>query len=147
VSADEQTPVPTYFWVFWTAVMISIGIYLLVTTALHAFGDRGYDPDFVALVVETFALVALFCIGLMTAIRRWLYFAPLDRGDLDDDKRRRTNYFTSCILCWGLAEFVAVLGLALGLMTYNVFFYLPFGTLAVVLMAMLRPSTSDLNRG
>ena len=53
-------------------------------------------------------------------------------------------YFTTCLLSWAIAEVVAVLGLVLGFLHWQLTPFLPFGAISLAALLYLAPRRGEL---
>ena len=67
--------------------------------------------------------------------------APAGRGRAGNPA---APYFTTCLLSWALAEVVAVLGLVLGFLHWQLTPFLPFGAVSLAALLYLAPRRREL---
>jgi len=142
------------------AMMASIAIYGLVLVTVTRSGPAG-DPV-PASEIELSAprgqppgsslTIALAIVAVVTAAAAFALRAralPRRRGLYDDGaatpaRRSRLEYFTLCIICWAMAESIAVYGLVLGFLHHAIMPFVPFAAGSLLLMIILAPRKSHL---
>ncbi len=99
-------------WIVWAAIMMSLLVYAAMPFLLPAGASASEGGDVV--FVGTFAFMAAMCAAASLALRHLLLIAPLERGELDPSSAAgRARFFQVSLICWLLAESVAVWGLVL----------------------------------
>jgi F0F1-type ATP synthase membrane subunit c/vacuolar-type H+-ATPase subunit K len=113
----------------WAALLVALAGYLAALAALVRTPATATTPDVAALRMMLYAL-AVPCVGAIFFFRRQL---------LDAARPRHRPVLTTYVLCWALAESVALYGLVLGILARSFGDAGPFFVLAGALLLWLRP--------
>jgi F0F1-type ATP synthase membrane subunit c/vacuolar-type H+-ATPase subunit K len=144
------------------AMMASIAVYGLVLLTVTRGGPagepvpaseielsapRGEPPGpmftIVLAVVAAITAAVLFYIRAR-ALPRPRHPRLYDEASPAPPRRARLEYFTLCVLTWGMAESIAVYGLVLGFLHHAILPFVPFAAASLLLMLVLSPRKRHL---
>jgi hypothetical protein len=119
----------------WAALLAALAGYLVTLALLLRTPATATTPDVAALRMMLYALVVP-CVGLIFFFRRQL---------LDVARPRHRPALATYVLCWALAESVALYGLVLGILARGFGEAEPFFIVAGGLLLWLRPRAEQFD--
>jgi len=121
--------------VIWVGMLLALGAYLLVLAVLLPGNAPAPIAD-VATLRRALMFVTIAVIAALFWLRRRL---PLAAFGPDRPTPSAQDVSTTYILCWAISEFVALLGLILGLLSHAIGEAYPFFIVAAALLVWQRP--------
>lgn len=123
--------------IIWAALLASVAMYLAVLAVLIAEPSAVPVNVDVGLLRSAFWAICVVVLGVILFFRRAL-------PSLDADPARATSptadaAFTIYVMCWALADSIALFGLTLGFLSRRLEEALPFLVVAVALLVWQRP--------
>lgn len=124
----------------WTLLLVSLPVYALV--ALVAEPPPEWQPAEHALWsgVYLFGTLGVLTAAAIPLLRRWMLFAPLERGDLD---RRSPEFYselrTTSAATWAMATSLSIYGLLAYFFVYQFWVFALFFVPSVALFFIFRP--------
>lgn len=133
--------------IVWGALLFSVATYLLVLVLVTADteGFEAPDAETVPLLLSTFIFAGLFTAIGALFVRRFLFFAPFEKGKFETRSSFDGAYFTMSIITWAMSEAVAIFGFLLAIMTYELEYFVYFAVPSVLLLLFFRPTLMALD--
>ena len=128
--------------IIWVMLAISQVVYLLVPAP--QVENAGRPPEIFPIVLGAVAIAQGIGIVALLRIRA---FNPIQAGSLDPrSKDGVARLFTTLLLAWVLAESIAIYGLVLRFVHFELAYALPFALGAACLLIFARPWSPKLRR-
>lgn len=123
------------FTIIWCALAIAQLLYAVVPVAL-----QGRDPAFLATLAMALGVAAFGEAITIVVVLRVRALGPLADGRLDlSDPKGTAQLFTTLILCWILAESIAIYGFVLRILGAESDQWTPFAIIGGLLLLISRP--------
>lgn len=126
-------------WVVWVALLGCQFVYAAVAAQAVAKQTQSDLEPFRSLVT-TLSLAAVVAGASAVILWRTQIMRALETGRLDLRTRAGwQKFFTLCLVCWALAEFIGVCGLILALTTRALSLMVPFSVSGIILLLLFAP--------
>ena len=129
--------------IIWLAFIGSAAVYTLILMLLSLQGEAPEND--VADTLRPIFWIAAALLALASLIWRQ-QVADLDHRRQPTSTRGFARLRVACIITWSLCEAIAILGIALGFITYQFVDYFPFVVIAVTLLFVHRPTAWPIER-
>ena len=129
--------------VIWFAMLSAIGSYTVVCLLVVGIQDAGRRAENDSLRYAMTGIATV--LGVISVWWRW-HFLSASTTQEAPAKLSFARLQSHSLVVWALSEAVAIVGLAMGLLTQSFAEFLPFAVAAAALLLLHRPSNLPLDR-
>ena len=142
MSQGENPNPMTTLYILWGSFCSTILVFMVIPQVLQNEIPPEQAEQTLNVFVPAFGFFSLMVVGTSLFLRNLLYFKK--REGMTPEARRGA-YQSTCIISWGMAESIGILGFVASFLSGNDYVVFPFAALSLVLMLFYAPRASHLS--